>query len=240
MEGRDHRHEGNAAAYLLGALPDLETQAFERHVMGCSTCRDEIELLRPAVEALPRSVAPLEPPARLKRTLMREVRDDLAPARPKLLTKVRRRYEGRSLNVRPALAWVSAAVLVVSGTALGFGAAQITGTAEPEILTASVDRDRATLGSASLTVPGDSERGALLSVHGMPTLPSGRSSEVYQLWLERAGEVIPGATFSVGSDGSGYGTIDRSLEAVDRVMVTREAPGGAKVPSETPIIEVAL
>ncbi len=240
MEGRDHRHEGNAAAYLLGALPDLEVQAFERHVMGCAACRDEIELLRPAVEALPRSVPQLEPPARLKRSLMREIRSDLAPARSRPLAKFRERFGGLALSVRPTLAWASAAVLVVAGTALGFGAAQFTGSGDPTILTASVDEDRATLGSASLTVPGGGEQGAVLSVHGMPTLPSGRSSEVYQLWLERAGEVIPGATFSVGSDGSGYGTIDRSLEAVDRVMVTREAPGGARVPSETPIIEVAL
>ena len=43
----DHtRYQDDIGAYLLGALNDLERQAFERHLTGCSECRDELERLR--------------------------------------------------------------------------------------------------------------------------------------------------------------------------------------------------
>ena len=45
----DHeRYEHDAGAYLLGALNDLETQAFEHHMEGCPTCRS----VRPGVCAI--------------------------------------------------------------------------------------------------------------------------------------------------------------------------------------------
>lgn len=69
-------HEGyeeNVGAYLLGALPELERQAFERHLERCGDCRSEVERLRPAAEALPRAATPLTPPPRLKTALMQVV-----------------------------------------------------------------------------------------------------------------------------------------------------------------------
>ena len=73
----DHaRYQDDIGAYLLGALNDLERQAFERHLSGCSECRDELERLRPAAEALPGSVVQLDPPPGLKQRLMAEVEGD--------------------------------------------------------------------------------------------------------------------------------------------------------------------
>ena len=51
----------------------LEREAFESHLAGCARCREEVERLRPAAEALPRSVTPLGPPPSLKASLMEEV-----------------------------------------------------------------------------------------------------------------------------------------------------------------------
>ena len=71
MSARDHtEYREEIGAYLLGALTDLERQAFERHVAGCAECRDELERLRPAADALPRSVEQVEPPPGLKTSLM--------------------------------------------------------------------------------------------------------------------------------------------------------------------------
>ena len=56
----------DVGAYLLGALTDLEREAFERHLAECAECRDEVERLRPAADALPRSVEQMEPPPSLK------------------------------------------------------------------------------------------------------------------------------------------------------------------------------
>ena len=74
MSASEHmRHAEDVGAYLLGALPELEERAFERHVMACAECRDEIERLRPAAELLPRSVEQFEPPPGLRRSLMSTV-----------------------------------------------------------------------------------------------------------------------------------------------------------------------
>nr|MBA2255587.1 zf-HC2 domain-containing protein [Thermoleophilaceae bacterium] len=52
MTSADHdRYADSVAAHLLGALPELEEQALARHVMGCASCRDEVERLRAAVDA---------------------------------------------------------------------------------------------------------------------------------------------------------------------------------------------
>ena len=43
MSARDHAaYQDEVGAYLLGALTDLEVQAFERHMAHCPNCRDEV------------------------------------------------------------------------------------------------------------------------------------------------------------------------------------------------------
>src|SRR2546423_1200840 len=123
---QDHeRHEHDAGAYLLGALNELEVQAFEHHMAACATCRAEVERLRVAADALPRSVEQLDPPESLKRSLMRTVREEAAAAapadaRPGAGARLRGWVEGLSAGMRPEFAWVSAAVLLVVGVLAGF------------------------------------------------------------------------------------------------------------------------
>src|SRR2546421_586661 len=74
------RYSEDLGAYLLGALPDLEAEALERHAMHCDACRDELERLRPAADALPHSVEQHEPPPSLKRSLMAAVESDVRAA----------------------------------------------------------------------------------------------------------------------------------------------------------------
>jgi anti-sigma factor RsiW len=92
----DHgRHHDDVGAYLLGALNELERQAFERHLRDCDECREEIERLRPAAEALPGSVDQMAPPPGLKKRLMAEVepsrRRDRRHAADRPRGRVRRR-----------------------------------------------------------------------------------------------------------------------------------------------------
>ena len=52
----DHeRYEHDVAPYLLGALNDLEAQAFEHHMEACAICNAEVDRLRVTADALPRS-----------------------------------------------------------------------------------------------------------------------------------------------------------------------------------------
>ena len=127
------RYQDDVGAYLLGALNDLERQAFERHLRGCAECQEELARLRPAADALPGSVQQFEPPARLKASLMevveREARAERGSAPPS-----RRRGSASSIASR-----VVAAVLLL-GLVVGFGVAQLGG---DETRTVAVTVDKA-------------------------------------------------------------------------------------------------
>jgi hypothetical protein len=244
--GNDHdRYEQDAGAYLLGALPPLEAEVFERHLMGCDACRDEIARLRPAAEALPRAVDSFEPPASLKASLMEivesEAREQRAPAAavPAVRERSQPGWFARALagmRPRPALALATLALLM--GVALGFGLVQGRGGDGTREVTANVDRTRLPGGSARLEVAQTQDHPATLRVTGVPMPEHG---EVYEVWVERDGEVRPaGALFAVSSDGRGSAAIPGGVKGVDRVMVTRERAGGADHPTETPVISAEV
>jgi anti-sigma-K factor RskA len=229
------RYEQDLGAHLLGALEEPEERALEAHLEECAHCRAERERLRLAAHALPRSVLQVAPPPSLKKALMAEVAGgEERPSRLRLrLGDLLPDLSG----MRPAMAWMSAAFLLAVGIACGWGVTQLVGSEDPRVITAEVDKQRIPFGSASLVVPEDSDTGAILRVHGMPTLQSNR---VYQVWLQRDGEVVSQTLFTVGEDGNGSPAVHDTLEGADAVLVTREAAGGARAPSEEPILSVRL
>jgi anti-sigma-K factor RskA len=213
----DHtRHQDDVGAYLLGAMHDLERQAFERHLRGCDECQQELARLRPAAEALPGSVQQFEPPPGLKASLMEVVE------REARVTELPRRRWTRPLAV--------AAVLLL-GLVVGFGIAQLGGD-ETRTVAATVDRALPQAGGA-LDIDGDE---ATLRLHDMPEL---RGPRVYQVWLQHGDQMVPARTFDVGASGTGRVQL-RGVDDSDGVYVTREARGGAQVPSEDPIVSVPL
>jgi anti-sigma-K factor RskA len=219
----DHaRHRDDVAPYLLGAMNDLERQAFERHLRGCSECRDELERLQPAAAALPGSVEQIEPPPGLKRRLMAEVKGESGGDSNVVAVRPRRRRPSRLVAVAAAL---------LLALVVGFGVAQLGGD-ETRTVDATVANVSPKAGGA-LEVRGDS---GTLRLHGMPELGQAR---VYQVWLRHGGRLDPARTFEVGR--SGAADVDLpNLQDADGVFVTREARGGATVPSEDPIVSVPL
>jgi anti-sigma factor RsiW len=236
LSARDHTsYRDDLGAYLLGALTDLERQAFERHLAGCAECRGELERLRPAADALPRSVEQIEPPPSLKSSLMEVVEREAGdragvPAR----RRPARRLRLPSLaGLRPAL--VAGALAL--GLIAGFGVAQLGGGDDSRTVVATVDQSRLPQASGRLQVSGDGEDGAILRVQGMPSPGGGR---VYQAWVQRDGTVVPQPTFEVGADGGGAVAVPDDLSDAEAVLVTREARGGARAPSESPVLRVPL
>jgi anti-sigma-K factor RskA len=235
------RYEDSAGAYLLGALPELERQAFEQHLERCEDCRQEVERLRPAVEMLPRAATALSPPPRLKVSLMEvvereareqaQVREETGRWRARLSRRI-----SPPPRLGPAAAWVSAAVLLAVGAAGGLGLAGALDDDRSQTLAADVDEAQLPRATARLVVAEDG-RTALLRTTGMPSLDEGA---VYQVWLERDGEVISQSLFDVGPDGTGAGAVIETLDDADAVMITREPSGGSRVPTEKPIVAVEL
>jgi anti-sigma-K factor RskA len=237
---RDHQqYEENVGAYLLGALPELEVELFERHLDGCPECRRELEQLRVASEALPRAVEPVVPPPELKEALMRTVWAEAA-AREEVRPKKKRRssppFLERLPRLSPAFAAVAAACVLAIGVSIGFGLSQLGG-GGAKTYAALVDHTRAPSGAASLHLPGD-RKNALLTVQGLPNPGPGK---VYEVWVQRGGTMQPaGALFSVGSGGSGSAAVPGSLGDVQAVAVTAERDGGALKPTQMPVLTVKL
>ncbi len=143
------------------------------------------------MEALPRSVAPYEPPPSLKASLMEQVRAEAPEPQP---ARERRRLSLSLPRLRPAMAWAAAAILV-AGVLLGYGVSQLGGDDdETRTLQAQVDMSQLPDGTASLSVPDDEGRGSVLRVEG---LPDAGKERVYQVWIERDGQVVPVSIFDV-------------------------------------------
>jgi anti-sigma factor RsiW len=225
-------HQEDVGAYLLGALEPAEQAAFEGHLASCPSCRDEVEQLRLAVDALPRSVEPFAAPPSLKRSLMAAVREDARPARRSLAERLG--LSRLAIGLRPQLA-LGAALLLVLGVVLG---TQLSGGSGGQRVIAAVpDRTRVPDASATVTLPSDRNGPAQLRVTG---LPAPKSGQVYEIWLKRGDQLQPGPLFNVDARGNGAGAIPDDLGGVSAVLVTRERTGGAQVPSEAPILSARI
>ncbi len=231
---RHQIHEESVGAYLLGALEEAEVAPFEEHLDECPVCRDEIERLRPAVDALPRSVAQVQPSPGLKTALMAQIEAEAelehgAPAQPKSRGSFLDRFRAGSRT-----AWAASALAVVAIAAGAFALGRNDAASGDHVVTAKVSGMPGA--TASVSIPDDGDA-ATLRVHGMPSLPPGQT---YQAWVQRGDEVIPGSLFNVGSDGNGATAVDTDLRGADAVMLTREPSRGSRSPSGEPVLAISL
>ena len=226
MNEQDHmRFEDDLAAYMLDALPGDEARRFERHLDGCPRCQERAGWLRASVEMLPAAVEQVEPPPALRERLMATVREEAeqagrAPAR----TARRRSWRNLFTIPRPALAMAAVliAAVAVGGYALGAG-----GGDGDETVTA---QGKAPAGATAI-VERTGDKG-ILRVSGLPQHTDG----IYEVWIERDGQVVPSTLFQVHRDGTGAAAIPEGLADADQLMVTLEPPGGSTKPTRGPII----
>jgi hypothetical protein len=234
VTGPDHaRFADDPGAFLLGALAEEERIAFELHMESCPDCRDEVERLRPAADALPRSVEQIAPPDRLRGSIMDAVRAEGDAVESRAPRRSLRDRLPRLGVLRPALAGAALAL----GVLAGFGIASLTGGEEARTIAAKVDDGRLPTASAELRLEGDGDDGAALTAEGLPDPGAGR---VYQAWIQRGEKVAPAPTFVSDRDGSGSVALPEDLSGADAVLVTRERRGGARVPGEMPVMRVDL
>jgi anti-sigma-K factor RskA len=223
------------SAYLLGALQPHEAEALERHVADCERCREELRWLAPARDALPETVARMQPPPQLRERLLAEVREDArraggaaAPRRGvrDWLRDVARPH-WRPLAAGAAVLLIVAAVVgyeVGNGGSNGGGGNGVTvETKEPSGLVAAVSME-------------GSEHGRI-KLENVPSLPP---DKVLEAWVERDGEVEPVPTLFVPNGEGEAATTIGDMRGVTTVMVTREPPGGSEAPTSKPIATVPI
>ena len=225
MTMTDHgRWADSAGAYVLDAMAPGEREEFERHLATCAACREDVEELRPAAEALPMAAPPVPPPPALKDRVMAEVEREAAlltdvaaaPARP-------RRRLGLPALGGWRLAPVAAALLIVGALA---GA----------VLTADGSRTVPAGPNAEIRIDGDR---ATIVAQNMEPPPEGR---VYEVWVVPKGQTTPRPTnvLFLPRDGSAQAAIPGSADGIAKVLVSDEPPAGSDTPTGEVVMQADL
>ena len=222
MNERDIGCGEDVAAYALGALEPEHARAFERHLRGCDLCTADLAALRPAVDLLPASAEPVEPPAELKKRIMSVVEAEAKELRTaQRAPKRERRFGLRTLA--PVMAAAAAAVIAV---------VMISGGGEETTTISPVAKPP----GSQVELRMQDGRGTLV-VEGMP---APRGERVYQVWKKR-GSAAPEPTdalFTPTRDGHATVAVPGDMEGVDQVLVSAEPPGGSPRPTSAAAIVV--
>jgi anti-sigma factor RsiW len=233
---RSHdEYKENLGAYVLGALPELEVELFERHLATCETCRAEVDELSPVTSAIARSVPQVEPPAALKASLMAIVNEEA-----ELRGGVRADEPRRARTRLPMPAWLAgipprfavAGALAVLALGVVIGVAADKSSRGPSARTVAAAVNHLPRGAATLQVSAQ-DREATVSLRGAPRLPAGR---VYQLWIQRGKMIERGPVFTVDKSGRGSSTIPGGVRGANAVMMTVEHAPGADAPTSAPVV----
>ncbi|MEO8261669.1 MAG: anti-sigma factor [Pseudolysinimonas sp.] len=248
-----------AGAYALNAMSESERAEFETVLAGSEQLRSEVtELMDTAVE-LGASVAPVDPPASLRASILDAVAStpQLAPETPSVVEPVETQQplqrptpaelKARSRWSSPLarLGAVAAAVALIVG--LGF-TVRAGVQAQSDMATASQineiqaadDYQRAVVevdgGGTATVVWSEALRRSALIVDGWSDLPAGTT---YELWyMDAEGAATPAGTFDVDDNGSRSIVLAGSMDAGDTIGVTVEPAGGSDNPTTAPIIAV--
>lgn len=218
------------AAFALGALEPAEEASVRDHLATCERCRSELDWLRPAVDALPASVPQLDPPAGMRRELMKEVRADARAERGGWWS---RRAGWVSMRARPALA-LGVVALLGAGIA-GYVVSEVNRTSDPAITQVAVEPTPLAGHASGVLERTGSE--ATLAVAGMEPLEGGR---VYQLWYSDDGDVEPGASFTPDASGEGQAELAEIPPEADEVLVTEESEPGLPAPEGDVLLTAPL
>ncbi len=219
---------GDAAAYVLGALDPAETEAFERHLEGCTVCRDEVAALQQVTNSLAMAAPQHRAPGSLRRRVLAAVNEEAKP-----VAAARRRR--RRLGGRPGWVWRG---VVLAGACAAIALAVLAGLDLSSGTRARVIQARVSGISGSASVHLSGGRGELIVHHLSPPPPG----DIYELWLKRPRHA-PAPTsvlFSVTSSGAGEIGLPPRLRGVTQILVTAEPKGGSLVPTHAPVIVARL
>lgn len=225
-----HDCDGEAAAYVLGAMEPDKLATYERHLITCSACQDEVAALTPVTEALAMGVPQYQVPRAVRRRVLAAARAESRRGPSRSRTRDWRAGAQIVARPHPAIAGTLALLLVV--VAIGL-AVLLRPAAGSRVLQANVVNSR---GTAQLRLSGGQ---AELIVRHFPPPPAG---SIYQVWLERRNRpLMPTDTlFTVSAAGAADTSVPENLHGFSEVLVTQEPAGGSRVPTHSPVIVARL
>ena len=241
-------------AYVLDAIPDSDRAQFERHLLTCEQCRDDVRGQREAGALLAAAVAVTPRPELRGPTLAAA---GVTRQFPPVVggEPARRSWRGRGPAAGIARAWLApvavtiAVVLAVTAVALGLHmagmqrrlAAQdrrdsaisvILGAHDAVALTAAV-----TTGGTATVVMSHQERALVFTASGLTRLSGSRG---YELWLAGPAGISPVGMLPHGGHGMSGPMVVGRLAVGDVLEVTVEPVGGSPQPTSLPVVRLVL
>jgi anti-sigma-K factor RskA len=244
--------------YVLDALTGQERADFERHVLTCDQCREDVRGLREAAALLAAAAAVPPSPALREQTVRAAARirqlppvvaGEPAPHRVRWLGFALPRLVSRRAEWLGRFAVVAATALAVTAIVLGVhlsvvqsrmsamerrdsAIAAILGANDATTLTAQVR----TGGMATL-VMSHRARALVFTAAGLRKLPS---SKAYELWLMNPAGMRPAGLLPPDQHGMTGPVVVTRLAPGDMLGLTIEPSAGTARPTSVPVVMVAL
>lgn len=218
-----------SGAYVLDAVNDIERAEFERHLAGCTHCRDEVRGFRATAARLP-EVSSAPPPIDLRVKILADARSvrPLPPASPAIR---RRRLLSAFAAAAVAVVAVGAGVTVIRWHPWQPDTVQLS--LADQVRTAS-DAQRWTTrlpdGARMTVVRSQSIGAAVWTSSGVGPAPAGH---VYELWLQKKDESLVPA--GLMSSGDGELVLKGDAVAAIGAGLTVEPAGGSTAPTTKPL-----
>lgn len=224
--------------YALGAVTDIERRRFERHLVECETCEQELRGLRETAARLGTAAAATPPD-----TLRAKVLDEVSRTR-QLPPHLSRPHRGLLHGV----SWIVAAACLILAVILGgvtinaqhrADQAQSLNQQVQTVLAAPdahAATSRARPAGGGIVIASHSLGKAVVVMSGLPALPDAKT---YQLWL-----MGPATPRSVGTMNPDHGkvppVITGDLGTANQVGITIEPSGGSPQPTSPPVFTAPL
>jgi anti-sigma-K factor RskA len=242
--------------YVLDAVEDSDRAGFERHLLTCEQCRDDVRGLRETAARLAAAAA-IAPRPELRQSTMqaaaviRQLRPAVAGERTLAQSRRGRWLAGRGI-ARPLLTGVAAGVAVVIvavAVVLGVhaGAMQqrlaeqdqrdgamtaVLGAHDAVVLTAAVST-----GGTATVVMSHHARALVFTASGLARLPG---VIAYELWLAGPAGVTPAGMLPPGRRGMSGPMVVGGLAEGEQLELTVEPASGSPRPTTAPIVRLVL
>ena len=243
-------------AYVLDAVEDGDRAEFERHLLTCDQCRDDVRGLREATARLAAAAAitprpDLRQPTMQAAAVIRQLPPAVASEHTATTPRRVRWHAGRAI-ARPWLAGVAAGlavVLVVAAVVTGLhaGAMQerlatqdrrdsavtaVLGAHDAVILTAAVRT-----GGTATVVMSHRARALVFTGNGLTRLPGVMA---YELWLAGPAGVRAAGMLPPGSHGMSGPMVVGGVARGEQLELTVEPASGSRQPTTAPVVRLVL
>ncbi len=253
MRPRQTRLHTLVGVYVLDAMPDRDRAEFERHLLTCEQCRDDVRGLREAGALLAAAAAVMPRPELRGPALQAASMTRQLP--PVTGEPTRRTWRRRLPSAGIARSWLAgvavttAVVFAVTAVVLGLHMAAV-----QQRLTAQERRDTAisavlgahdavvltaavTTGGTATVVMSHHARELVFTGNGLARLPASRA---YEVWLAGPTGIAGVGMLPPSRDGMFGPMVVGRLAVGDVLEVTVEPLGGSARPTSVPIVRLVL